>query len=106
MGNERLVVMVLITVICCAIGRVSSTVYTVGDSSGWSMGADYSTWATDKTLKVGDTLGTFSTTLCVPMNMSHFLSFNILYIKNVPKRTFVYFPPYDCALRFMLISFL
>ncbi|KAJ9545434.1 hypothetical protein OSB04_025141 [Centaurea solstitialis] len=31
-------------------------VYTVGDSSGWSLGVDYKTWTSDKTFKVGDTL--------------------------------------------------
>ncbi|XP_051193533.1 chemocyanin [Lolium perenne] len=30
--------------------------YTVGDSSGWTGGVDYSTWASDKTFNVGDTL--------------------------------------------------
>ncbi|KAL2497875.1 Cupredoxin superfamily protein [Abeliophyllum distichum] len=33
-----------------------ATDYTVGDSSGWSMGADYSTWTSGKTFAVGDTL--------------------------------------------------
>jgi hypothetical protein len=28
----------------------------VGDSTGWSQGVDYSTWATGKTFTVGDTL--------------------------------------------------
>ncbi|XP_068642636.1 blue copper protein-like [Aristolochia californica] len=34
----------------------SATVYTVGDSSGWTAGVDYSTWTSDKTFAVGDTL--------------------------------------------------
>ncbi|KAL2520699.1 blue copper protein-like [Forsythia ovata] len=33
-----------------------ATDYTVGDSSGWSIGADYSTWTSGKTFAVGDTL--------------------------------------------------
>ncbi|ONK73467.1 uncharacterized protein A4U43_C04F31860 [Asparagus officinalis] len=33
-----------------------ATDYTVGDSSGWTQGVDYKTWASDKTFKVGDTL--------------------------------------------------
>lgn len=37
----------------------SAAVYTVGDTSGWSIGADYSTWASDKTFSTGDTLGTY-----------------------------------------------
>uniref|UniRef100_A0A164X370 Phytocyanin domain-containing protein n=1 Tax=Daucus carota subsp. sativus TaxID=79200 RepID=A0A164X370_DAUCS len=31
--------------------------YTVGDSSGWALSVDYSTWATGKTFNVGDNLG-------------------------------------------------
>ncbi|KAK1367060.1 blue copper protein-like [Heracleum sosnowskyi] len=30
--------------------------YTVGDSSGWALSVDYSTWASDKTFNVGDSL--------------------------------------------------
>ncbi|VFQ85551.1 unnamed protein product [Cuscuta campestris] len=30
--------------------------YTVGDSTGWGLGGDYATWASDKTFKVGDSL--------------------------------------------------
>ncbi|XP_057773411.1 blue copper protein [Salvia miltiorrhiza] len=55
MGRDGLMV-VMIAMIIVGIGGVSAAVYTVGDSSGWSVGADYSTWATDKTFKVGDTL--------------------------------------------------
>ncbi|KAL6527281.1 hypothetical protein OROGR_016371 [Orobanche gracilis] len=44
---------VLVLLICRG---VPAEVYTVGDSSGWAMGADYSTWPTDKTFTVGDTL--------------------------------------------------
>ncbi|XP_058786322.1 blue copper protein [Vicia villosa] len=33
-----------------------ATVYTVGDASGWVIGGDYSTWASDKTFAVGDSL--------------------------------------------------
>lgn len=32
-------------------------VYTVGDTSGWAIGADYGTWTSDKTFAVGDSLG-------------------------------------------------
>ncbi|XP_054799465.1 blue copper protein-like [Prosopis cineraria] len=31
-------------------------VYTVGESSGWMIGADYGTWASGKTFQVGDSL--------------------------------------------------
>ncbi|XP_038996639.1 blue copper protein-like [Hibiscus syriacus] len=33
-----------------------ATVYTVGDTSGWTSGVDYGTWTKGKTFKVGDTL--------------------------------------------------
>ncbi|XP_057794153.1 blue copper protein-like [Salvia miltiorrhiza] len=42
--------------IICGIEAAAAAVYTVGDSSGWSIGADYATWTTDKTFSVGDTL--------------------------------------------------
>ncbi|KAG9450727.1 hypothetical protein H6P81_010692 [Aristolochia fimbriata] len=45
-------VLVLNLVVC---GRCA-TVYTVGESNGWSTGVDYSTWTSDKTFAVGDTL--------------------------------------------------
>ncbi|KAK8647187.1 hypothetical protein V6N13_120937 [Hibiscus sabdariffa] len=33
-----------------------ATVYTVGDTSGWTTGVDYSTWTQGKTFRVGDIL--------------------------------------------------
>ncbi|KAK8643110.1 hypothetical protein V6N13_012424 [Hibiscus sabdariffa] len=33
-----------------------ATVYTVGDTSGWTTGVDYSTWTQGKTFRVGDSL--------------------------------------------------
>uniref|UniRef100_A0A803MEC4 Phytocyanin domain-containing protein n=1 Tax=Chenopodium quinoa TaxID=63459 RepID=A0A803MEC4_CHEQI len=36
--------------------RSLATVYTVGDSSGWTIGVDYGTWAASKTFVVGDSL--------------------------------------------------
>ncbi|KAH6785019.1 hypothetical protein C2S51_037474 [Perilla frutescens var. frutescens] len=53
--NEGMMVLMMV-MICCGIGGVSAAVYTVGDSSGWSMGVDYTTWTSDKTFRVGDTL--------------------------------------------------
>jgi len=34
-----------------------ATVYTVGDSEGWGIGVDYSTWTSGKTFVIGDRLG-------------------------------------------------
>ncbi|PNX79335.1 blue copper protein [Trifolium pratense] len=33
-----------------------ATVHTVGDTTGWAIAVDYTTWASDKTFAVGDTL--------------------------------------------------
>lgn len=34
--------------------------YSVGDTSGWATGVDYTTWTSDKTFAVGDSLGKLS----------------------------------------------
>lgn len=44
-----------VVVLCLAV-PILATVYTVGDSAGWTLGVDYGTWSTSKTLLVGDTL--------------------------------------------------
>ncbi|KAF7090256.1 hypothetical protein CFC21_093035 [Triticum aestivum] len=43
-------------VLLAAVAPAYAADYTVGDSSGWASGVDYSTWASDKTFTVGDTL--------------------------------------------------
>ncbi|KAK6130723.1 hypothetical protein DH2020_035540 [Rehmannia glutinosa] len=53
-GSLMMVLMMMM--ICSRIPGVPAAVYTVGDSSGWVMGGDYGTWASDKTFAVGDTL--------------------------------------------------
>ncbi|KAJ4843524.1 hypothetical protein Tsubulata_016325 [Turnera subulata] len=40
----------------CMVVPSLATVYTVGDTAGWALGSDYSTWTSDKTFKVGDSL--------------------------------------------------
>ncbi|GAV83250.1 Cu_bind_like domain-containing protein [Cephalotus follicularis] len=47
---------ICVTLILCMVVPGLATVYTVGDSSGWTLGADYTTWASDKTFEVGDSL--------------------------------------------------
>lgn len=37
----------------------SATVYTVGDSTGWTTSVDYTKWTSAKTFAVGDKLGWF-----------------------------------------------
>lgn len=56
-----------------------ATVYTVGDASGWVIGGDYSTWASDKTFAVGDSLGK-----CSSQNVMFILSFALTL--NGPRR--------------------
>uniref|UniRef100_A0A0E0L9D8 Phytocyanin domain-containing protein n=1 Tax=Oryza punctata TaxID=4537 RepID=A0A0E0L9D8_ORYPU len=51
---SSLAMVALLLVSCAAVA--AATKYTVGDTSGWAMGADYTTWASDKKFKIGDTL--------------------------------------------------
>ncbi|CAJ1976582.1 unnamed protein product [Sphenostylis stenocarpa] len=37
-------------------GKLSATIYTVGDSSGWDISTNFDTWIADKKFKVGDAL--------------------------------------------------
>uniref|UniRef100_A0ACD5VDG2 Uncharacterized protein n=1 Tax=Avena sativa TaxID=4498 RepID=A0ACD5VDG2_AVESA len=54
-GGACLALAALLLIASCA-STASAAKYTVGDSSGWTTGADYTTWASDKKLKVGDSL--------------------------------------------------
>ncbi|XP_020259635.1 LOW QUALITY PROTEIN: blue copper protein-like [Asparagus officinalis] len=54
--NLLAVSVVGLLVVVIAVAPAMATDYTVGDSSGWTQGVDYKTWASDKTFKVGDTL--------------------------------------------------
>ncbi|CAK7347193.1 unnamed protein product [Dovyalis caffra] len=45
-----------ILVVLCMVRPGLATDYTVGDTSGWAIGADYSTWTSGKTFAVGDNL--------------------------------------------------
>lgn len=60
MGNgvAGVLMMMVLAMACTVISGVGAAVFTVGDTSGWSVGSDYSTWASDKTFAVGDSLGT------------------------------------------------
>ncbi|KAA3453897.1 blue copper protein-like [Gossypium australe] len=48
--------MVCLLLVSCMVVPSLAKVYTVGDTSGWTTGVDYSTWTKDKTFKVGDSL--------------------------------------------------
>ncbi|PON91639.1 Phytocyanin domain containing protein [Trema orientale] len=56
MASVGLRIVSLILVLYMVMPISSATVYTVGDTSGWAMGVDYSTWGSDKTFVVGDSL--------------------------------------------------
>ncbi|CAI0447889.1 unnamed protein product [Linum tenue] len=50
-----------LALIFCLVGialptTTLATTYTVGDTSGWAIGADYTTWTAGKSFKVGDSL--------------------------------------------------
>ncbi|XP_062228461.1 blue copper protein-like [Phragmites australis] len=48
--------LVALLLVSCASAAAAATKYTVGDTSGWTTGSDYTTWASGKKFKVGDTL--------------------------------------------------
>ncbi|KAJ6791289.1 blue copper protein precursor [Iris pallida] len=55
MSSMGWVISALLLVVAAA-APAFATDYTVGDSSGWTNGMDYSTWVSGKTFKVGDSL--------------------------------------------------
>ncbi|XP_052201668.1 blue copper protein-like [Diospyros lotus] len=54
-GAAGAVCWVLVVLVGSAVPSLAA-VYTVGEASGWTIGADYSTWTSDKTFSVGDSL--------------------------------------------------
>ncbi|KAJ6405125.1 hypothetical protein OIU84_013159 [Salix udensis] len=46
----------VILVVLCTVVPILGKGHTVGDSSGWAIGMDYSTWTSGKTFSVGDSL--------------------------------------------------
>ncbi|KAL8243165.1 hypothetical protein R6Q59_009423 [Mikania micrantha] len=50
------VVVLCLTLMLTCISIGSAKVHTVGGKAGWALSVDYSTWASDKTFKVGDKL--------------------------------------------------
>ncbi|XP_072962748.1 mavicyanin-like [Typha angustifolia] len=47
---------IVLLILLAASAPAYATDYTVGDSTGWTSGGDYKTWASGKTFAVGDTL--------------------------------------------------
>ncbi|KAJ8772239.1 hypothetical protein K2173_027416 [Erythroxylum novogranatense] len=54
MANSATVVCAVL--VMCMVVPSSATVYTVGDTAGWAMGNDYTTWTSGKSFAVGDSL--------------------------------------------------
>jgi hypothetical protein len=59
MGSNAWIVCALVLLLCMIVPSLA-TVHTIGDSGGWTLGVDYSTWTSGKTFVVGDSLGKFS----------------------------------------------
>ncbi|XVE95247.1 hypothetical protein REPUB_Repub02eG0079800 [Reevesia pubescens] len=55
MASSSLGMVCLLLVLCMVVPSLA-IVYTVGDTSGWTTGVDYTTWTNGKTFKVGDSL--------------------------------------------------
>ncbi|KAL6652290.1 hypothetical protein ACP70R_011215 [Stipagrostis hirtigluma subsp. patula] len=55
-GTMRGVLPLAVLLVAVALPAASAKDYTVGDSSGWRPGVDYTAWAKGKTFNVGDTL--------------------------------------------------
>lgn len=53
-GCASLALAALLLVSCTSMAVAAK--YTVGDTSGWTTGVDYTTWASDKIVRIGDTL--------------------------------------------------
>jgi len=53
----------LVFSVCLVLNMAMPTLaatHTVGDTSGWTIGGDYSTWASGLKFRVGDSLGKIS----------------------------------------------
>jgi len=55
MASSSSLIALLVVVLGCA-AAASATTYTVGDTQGWTVGPNYSTWASGKTFVAGDKL--------------------------------------------------
>ena len=50
--------LIALLVVVSSVAAASAATFTVGDSSGWTLGSvNYTTWASGKTFAPGDTLG-------------------------------------------------
>lgn len=62
MGLAKKVVLLFLLIVVSGggFGKAKGAVYKVGDSAGWTIvgHVDYRTWASQKTFRVGDVIGT------------------------------------------------
>ncbi|XP_061364252.1 blue copper protein-like [Gastrolobium bilobum] len=56
MASSIAFILVLFLAINMALPTTRAAIHTVGDTTGWTIGADYSTWASNLTFVVGDSL--------------------------------------------------
>ena len=56
-SKQMLAVAVGIAMVFLPLLAASATVHPVGDSSGWTLGFDYTAWSESKQFTVGDALG-------------------------------------------------
>ena len=57
-GTSRGLLLAIVLLVAVAVVPASAKDYTVGDSSGWKPGVDYTAWAKGKSFAIGDTLCT------------------------------------------------
>lgn len=65
-----------VVLLLCWVASASAKDYTVGDTSGWATGVDYSTWASGKKFKVNDTLGNSFTCIVLTSKLLTFRKFH------------------------------
>lgn len=60
LAKEGLLLLFLLIVVTGGFDKSRAAVYKVGDSAGWTIvgHVDYRTWASQKTFRVGDVIGT------------------------------------------------
>jgi len=47
----------LLLLLLVAVPAVFAVTFQVGDNDGWTIGVEYTSWVSEKTFRVGDTLG-------------------------------------------------
>lgn len=83
----------LVFSVCLVLNMVMPTLaatHTVGDTSGWAIGGDYSTWASGLKFRVGDSLGKKSSSFMHNTKYhNHHLNFFTRYLSNSRKKNVV-----------------